>query len=71
MPQPANQYGMATWPDVEAIAKSGLIRADWQDLDRDDISIITPNPKTSGNGKYSFLAAWGAALAAGGSEEDA
>jgi len=45
--------------------------ADWADLDRDGISIITPNPKTSGNGKYSFLAAWGAALAAGGSEDDA
>lgn len=44
---------------------------DWPDLIRGDISIITPNPKTSGNGKYSFLAAWGAVLAAGGSEEDA
>ena len=40
--------------------------ADWADLDRDDIAIITPNPKTSGNGKYSFLAAWGSVLAAGG-----
>jgi len=45
--------------------------ADWADLNRGDISIITPNPKTSGNGKYSFLAAWGATLAAGGSQEDA
>jgi sulfate transport system substrate-binding protein len=44
---------------------------DWPDLVRDDISIITPNPKTSGNGKYSFLAAWGATVAAGGSEDDA
>jgi sulfate transport system substrate-binding protein len=44
---------------------------DWPDLIRDDVSIITPNPKTSGNGKYSFLAAWGAVLAVGGSEEDA
>ena len=97
----ADVVTLATWPDVEAIAKSGLLRPDWQnryennsipyhsvvvfvvrkgnpkkiadwsDLDRDDISIITPNPKTSGNGKYSFLAAWGAALAAGGSEDDA
>ena len=44
--------------------------ADWNDLIQPGVSIITPNPKTSGNGKYSFLAAWGAALAAGGSEED-
>ena len=97
----ADVVTLATWPDVEAVAKSGLLRGDWQnryennsipyhsvvvfvvrkgnpkkivdwqDLDRDGISIITPNPKTSGNGKYSFLAAWGAALAAGGSEDDA
>ncbi len=44
---------------------------DWPDLVRDDVSIITPNPKTSGNGKYSFLAAWGSVIAAGGSEEEA
>jgi len=44
---------------------------DWKDLVRDDVSIITPNPKTSGNGKYSFLAAWGAIIAGGGSEDDA
>jgi sulfate transport system substrate-binding protein len=92
---------LAVWPDVEAVAKSGLLRADWQhrydnqsvpyhsvvvfvvrkgnpkgikdwaDLVKGDVSIITPNPKTSGNGKYSFLAAWGSVLTSGGSEEDA
>ncbi len=30
---------------------------DWQDLVRDDIQIVMPNPKTSGNGRYSYLAA--------------
>jgi sulfate transport system substrate-binding protein len=85
----ADVVTLAVWPDVEAVAKSGLVHpdwqkrfdndsvpyhsvvvfvvrkgnpktiADWQYLDRDDSSIITPNPKTSGNGKYSFLAAWG------------
>jgi len=44
---------------------------DWPDLVRDDIAIITPNPKTSGNGKYSFLAAWGAVKATGGSDDAA
>ena len=44
---------------------------DWPDLVRDDIQIITPNPKTSGNGKLSFLAAWGAVRVRGGSEADA
>jgi sulfate/thiosulfate-binding protein len=44
---------------------------DWQDLVRDDIEIITPSPKTSGNGKLSFLAAWGSVLLRGGSRDDA
>lgn len=44
---------------------------DWPDLIKPDVAIITPNPKTSGNGKLSFLAAWGSVLARGGSEEDA
>jgi sulfate transport system substrate-binding protein len=44
---------------------------DWDDLVREGVRIVTPNPKTSGNGKLSFLAAWGAVIARGGSEEDA
>jgi sulfate/thiosulfate transport system substrate-binding protein len=44
---------------------------DWPDLVKPGVSIITPNPKTSGNGRLSFLAAWGAVREAGGSEEDA
>lgn len=32
---------------------------DWDDLARDDVDIIFPNPKTSGNGRYTYLAAWG------------
>ncbi|MGE0606836.1 MAG: sulfate ABC transporter substrate-binding protein [Pirellulales bacterium] len=44
---------------------------DWEDLARDDLQIVTPNPKTSGNGKLSFLAAWGAVVVAGGSDADA
>jgi sulfate transport system substrate-binding protein len=97
----ADVVTLAVWPDVEAVAKSGLVRPDWQDrfdnravpfhslvvfvvrkgnpkgikdwpdLVRGDVAIITPNPKTSGNGKYSFLGAWGSVLAAGGTEEDA
>jgi sulfate transport system substrate-binding protein len=44
---------------------------DWPDLVRPGIAIVTPNPKTSGNGKLSFLAAWGAVIQRGGSEQDA
>jgi len=31
----------------------------WDDLARDDVSLVFPNPKTSGNGRYTYLAAWG------------
>jgi sulfate transport system substrate-binding protein len=44
---------------------------DWPDLVRSGIQIITPNAKTSGNGKMSFLAAWGSVLNRGGTEPEA
>ncbi len=44
---------------------------DWPDLIKPGIEIVTPNPKTSGNGKVSFLAAWGSVTQRGGSEADA
>lgn len=44
---------------------------DWADLTRDGIQVITPNPKTSGNGRLSFLAAWGQEHAKNRSEEAA
>ncbi|MBQ6296233.1 MAG: sulfate ABC transporter substrate-binding protein [Selenomonadaceae bacterium] len=31
---------------------------DWDDLIRDDVKIVTPNPKTSGGAQYNYLAAW-------------
>ena len=34
----------------------------WDDLVRRNVSVVIPNPKTSGNGRYSYLAAWGYAL---------
>lgn len=44
---------------------------DWNDLARNGLSVIVPNPKTSGNGRYTYLAAWGSVVAKGGSEADA
>jgi sulfate transport system substrate-binding protein len=35
---------------------------DWDDLVRDGISVVTPNPKTSGGARWNYLAAWGYAL---------
>lgn len=44
---------------------------DWPDLLRTPMEIITPDPKTSGNGKLSALGAWGAIVTRGGSEAEA
>lgn len=35
---------------------------DWDDLVREGVSVITPNPKTSGGARWNYLAAWGHAL---------
>ena len=44
---------------------------DWDDLVKPSISVVIPNPKTSGNGRYSYLAAWGYVVRKGGSEQQA
>ena len=44
---------------------------DWDDLVREDVSVIFPNPKTSGNARYTYLAAWAYALAQSGGDEAA
>ena len=44
---------------------------DWPDLVRRGVSVVTPNPKTSGNGRLSLLAAWGAVLRRGGDDDAA
>ncbi|MFA3780483.1 sulfate ABC transporter substrate-binding protein [Yersinia sp. 1652 StPb PI] len=35
---------------------------DWSDLVKPGVSVITPNPKTSGGARWNYLAAWGYAL---------
>ena len=44
---------------------------DWPDLVRPGVAVITPNPKTSGNGRLSLWAAWGVVRYRGGSEQEA
>src|SRR5262245_20029043 len=97
----ADVVTLALWGDTNAIAKAGLMPADWDkrlpndslpytstivfvvrkgnpkgikdwsDIVKPGVQIVTPNPKTSGNGKLSFLAAWGSVTERGGSEADA
>jgi sulfate transport system substrate-binding protein len=38
---------------------------EWSDLARPGISVVIPNPKITGNGRYTYVAAWGAAQKAG------
>jgi sulfate/thiosulfate transport system substrate-binding protein len=87
--------------DIDAMAKAGLLPADWQtrfadnsspytstivflvrkgnpkgikdweDLARPGISVVTPNPKTSGGARWNYLAAWGHALRKTKSEDQA
>ncbi len=42
---------------------------DWDDLARSGVSVITPNPKTSGGARWNYLAAWGYALKKSGGDE--
>jgi sulfate transport system substrate-binding protein len=35
---------------------------DWPDLIKEGVSVVTPNPKTSGGARWNYLAAWGAEL---------
>ena len=44
---------------------------DWPDLARDGVSVITPNPKTSGGARWNYLAAWGYAMKASADEDRA
>ncbi|MDY3113102.1 MAG: sulfate ABC transporter substrate-binding protein [Helicobacter sp.] len=43
---------------------------DWSDLVRDDVKVVTPNPKTSGGARWNHLAALGYALKANNGDKD-
>src|SRR5215213_10454674 len=44
---------------------------DWDDLIKSGVSVVTPNPKTSGGARWNYLAAWGYALKKYGSDDKA
>lgn len=44
---------------------------DWPDLVKSDVAVVTPNPRTSGNGQLSVLAAWGSVTTRAGSHAQA
>lgn len=59
---PANSAPYAS--TIVFLVRTGNPKAihDWDDLTREGVSVITPNPKTSGGARWNFLAAWGYAL---------
>jgi sulfate transport system substrate-binding protein len=44
---------------------------DWADLAKPGVSVVIPNPKITGNGRYTYLAAWGSVIKAGGTPAQA
>lgn len=42
---------------------------DWDDLAKPGVSVITPNPKTSGGARWNYLAAWGYELKRNGGDQ--
>ncbi|MEG0446877.1 MAG: sulfate ABC transporter substrate-binding protein [Comamonas sp.] len=44
---------------------------DWSDLIRPDVKVVVVNPKTGGNGRYAYLAAWGSVREKGGTDAQA
>jgi sulfate transport system substrate-binding protein len=70
----AEPYGASPQTSVVAFTVRGgnpKDIQDWDDLVRDDVSVITPNPFTSGGARWNIMAAYGAQLEQGKSEEEA
>jgi sulfate/thiosulfate transport system substrate-binding protein len=44
---------------------------DWPDLAKPGMSVVIPNPKITGNGRYTYVAAWGSAIKGGGTPAQA
>lgn len=44
---------------------------DWADLAKPGVQVVIPNPKITGNGRYTYLAAWGSVIKKGGTEAQA
>src|SRR3954447_6559536 len=65
--------GICTQSVVVMVVRTGNPKGidSWDDLIKPGVGIVTPNPASSGSAKWNLLAAYGAELADGGSEEDA
>jgi len=61
-----------SWSTILFLVRKGNPKQikDWNDLVKPGVGVVIPNPKTSGNGRYSYLAAWEYALTQPGGNED-
>ncbi|HEY1075438.1 MAG TPA: sulfate ABC transporter substrate-binding protein [Fontimonas sp.] len=61
-----------SWSTILFLVRKGNPKGirDWNDLVKPGVGVVLPNPKTSGNGRYSYLAAWQYALTQPGGNED-
>ena len=62
-----------SWSPILFLVRKGNPKKirDWGDLVRPGVAVILPNPKTSGNGRYSYLAGWEWARRANGGNDAA
>ena len=62
-----------SWSTILFVVRKGNPKAirDWDDLIKSGVAVILPNPKTSGNGRYSYLAAWEFAKRKAGGKDEA
>jgi sulfate transport system substrate-binding protein len=65
-------HSSPSWSPILFIVRKGNPKniRDWDDLIKPGVQVIIPNPKTSGNGRYSYLAAWQYARSKRGGSED-
>lgn len=67
-------YGsMMTHSVVAFLTRPGNPKAlaDWQDLNKPGLAVVTANPKTSGGARWNFLGLWGSVTQTGGSQSQA
>jgi sulfate/thiosulfate transport system substrate-binding protein len=62
-----------TWSTMLFLVRNGNPKniKDWDDLIRPGVQVVVVNPKTGGNGRMAYLAAWGAVRKKGGTDEQA
>ncbi len=68
LPNHSNPYSSTIVFVVRGDNPNGI--KDWPDLLKPGLEVVTPDPRTSGNGKFAFLSAWASVTTRGGSEDE-